>query len=58
MSERELATSNKESAEAFCAECQHWVQPNAANTASMIGIVVTIHRCPGCQAVLQQPGRV
>jgi hypothetical protein len=57
MSERDKATSSKESAVAYCAECHHWVQPDAANTASIIGVVVTVHRCPGCGAVLQLPGR-
>jgi len=38
----------------YCQSCGHDVRPQATHTASMIGgTVVTIERCPGCEAVLE-----
>jgi hypothetical protein len=37
-----------------CESCGHDVRPQATRTASMLGgTVVTIERCPGCEAVLE-----
>ena len=38
----------------YCQSCGHDVRPQATHTASMLGgTVVTIERCPGCEAVLE-----
>jgi hypothetical protein len=37
----------------WCAECEHWVRPDRARGVSLlVGTVVTIDRCAGCETVL------
>ena len=44
---------NERETTVYCSECKHQVVPDTARGASMVaGTVVTVDRCPGCEAVL------
>ena len=46
-------TDEEQAETTYCQSCGHHVRPQATHAASMLGgTVVTIERCPGCQAVL------
>lgn len=36
----------------WCPGCEHEVQAVTSGTPSLVGIVVTLQRCPGCETVV------